>query len=271
MCVIGAWMTLPPQNILIGHVCKERAWSACFELSFDMLNYRSESGFESWEREFQRCVSRLHLLSIFPPSSPVSLPRWWVLDLVWIWFLMDPSRAFVWYAPRCKWTCFGFEGSHRVSILNFVFPVFRTAMRSWRPDFSKKKARNAKSAYVHLEGLAKSFSLMCSPRQSGRSWTRGLMSCIPKVFFLPHMGNLFWPWDPIILFEMINLRVSMNVTCEVFVKGFRLIFCHWKRTQFGFKYSHRVTLNNFFNCPSGRQFWAGGPFFSTIWSRLSQM
>ena len=80
MCVIGAWMTLPPQNILIGHVCKQRAWSVCFGLSFDMLNFRSESGFESWEREFQRCVSRLHLLSIFPPSSPVSLPRWWVFD-----------------------------------------------------------------------------------------------------------------------------------------------------------------------------------------------
>ena len=97
-------------------------------------------------------------------------------------------------------------------------------MRSWRPDFFSEKAKNAISAYVHLEGLAKSFSLMCSPRQSGRSWTRGLISCIPKVFFLSKHGVHFWPWDPIILFEMINFRVSMNVTCEVFVKGFRLIF-----------------------------------------------
>jgi len=97
-------------------------------------------------------------------------------------------------------------------------------MRSWRPDFFEESNKKATSAYVHLEGLAKSFSLTCSPRQSGISWTRGFMSCIPKVFFPSAHGEFFWPWDPIILFEMINLRVSMNATCEVFVKGFRLIF-----------------------------------------------
>ena len=47
----------------------------------------------------------------------------------------------------------------------------------------------AASAYVHLEGLAKSFSLMCSSLQSGISWTRGLVSCIPKVFLSSARGD----------------------------------------------------------------------------------
>ena len=111
----------------------------------------------------------------------------------------------------------------RVS-LTFLFPVLRAAMRSWRPDFFEENNKKAISAYVHLEGLAKSFSLTCSSLQLGISWTRGLVSYIPKVFFPSAHGEFFWPWDPIILFEMINLRVSMNATCEVFVKGFRLIF-----------------------------------------------
>ena len=39
--------------------------------------------------------------------------------------------------------------------------------------FFEEKARNAKGAYVHLEGLARSFSLMCSPRQSGEAGLEG--------------------------------------------------------------------------------------------------
>ena len=137
---------------------------------------------------------------------------------------MDPSRAFVWYAPRCKWTWFGFEGSHRVSILNFVFPVFRTAMRIWRPDFSKKMPGMPQVRMFMLEGQLRA-SIWCAHLGNrGAAGLEGWCRASQRCFFLPHMGNLFWPWDPIILFEMINLRVSMNVTCEVFVKGFRLIF-----------------------------------------------
>jgi hypothetical protein len=56
--------------------------------------------------------------------------------------------------------------------------------------------------------------LMYPSLLSGISWTRGFMSCIPKVcFFRPHMGTIFWPWGPIFLIEMMILIVSMNMTC----------------------------------------------------------
>ena len=137
---------------------------------------------------------------------------------------MDLSRAFIWYAPRYKWTWFGFEGSHRVSILSFVFPVFRTAMRSWRPDFSKKRPGMPKVRMFILKGLLRASVWYAHLGNRGEAGLEGWCRASQRCFFLPYMGNLFWPWDPIILFEMINLRVSMNVTCEVFVNGFRLIF-----------------------------------------------
>ena len=78
----------------------------------------------------------------------------------------------------------------------FCVPCIQDGDEDLKARFSEEKARNATSAYVHLEGLAKSFSLMCSPRQSGRSWTRGLMSCIPKVFFSSAHGDFILTLRP---------------------------------------------------------------------------
>jgi ribonuclease BN (tRNA processing enzyme) len=76
----------------------------------------------------------------------------------------------------------------RVS-LKFCVPCIQDGDEELKARFFEEKARNAKSAYVHLEGLAKSFSLMCSSLQSGISWTRGLVSCIPKVFLSSAHGD----------------------------------------------------------------------------------
>ena len=78
----------------------------------------------------------------------------------------------------------------------FCVPCIQDSDEDLKARFFEEKARNATSAYVHLEGLAKSFSLMCSTRQSGRSWTRGLMSCIPKVFFSSVHGEFILTLRP---------------------------------------------------------------------------
>ena len=83
-----------------------------------------------------------------------------------------------------------------MSILNFCVPCIQDGDEDLKARFSEEKARNATSANVHLEGRAKSFSLMCSPRQSERSWTRGLMSCIPKVFFSSAHGEFILTLRP---------------------------------------------------------------------------
>ena len=69
-------------------------------------------------------------------------------------------------------------------------------MRSWRPDFFEENNKKATSAYVHLEGLAKSFSLTCSSLQSWISWTRGLVSYLPMVFFPSAHGEFFFTLRP---------------------------------------------------------------------------
>ena len=96
------------------------------------------------------------------------------------------------------------------------------------PDFFEENKKKVASAYVHLEGLAKSFSLMCSSLQSGISWTRGLVSCIPKVFLSSAHGDHILTLGPHFLIEMMILRVSMNVNGELFIKGFRLMFLPFK-------------------------------------------
>ena len=73
--------------------------------------------------------------------------------------------------------------AHTACLFKYCVHCIQDDDEDLKARFFSEKAKNAKSAYVHLEGLAKSFSLMCSPRQSGRSWSRGLISCIPKVFF----------------------------------------------------------------------------------------
>ncbi len=45
-----------------------------------------------------------------------------------------------------------------------------------------------------------------------------------KVFFLSANGDHFLTLRPHLFVLMMSLRVSVNVTCEVFVKGFHLIF-----------------------------------------------
>ena len=65
----------------------------------------------------------------------------------------------------------------------FCVPCNLGRHEALKPDFFEEKDEDGKSAYVHLEGIAKSFSLMCSSLPSGIIWTRGIMSCTPKVFF----------------------------------------------------------------------------------------
>ena len=45
-----------------------------------------------------------------------------------------------------------------------------------------------------------------------------------KVFFLSAHGDHFLTLRPPFLFSMMSLRVSVNVTCKVFVQGFHLMF-----------------------------------------------
>ena len=100
----------------------------------------------------------------------------------------------------------------RVS-LKFCVPCIQDGDEELKARFFEEKARNAKSAYVHLEGLAKSFSLMCSPRQSGRSWTRGLMSCIPKVFFSSVHGEFILTLRPHYFIR--NDKFKSKYECEL--------------------------------------------------------
>ena len=44
------------------------------------------------------------------------------------------------------------------------------------------------------------------------------------VFFHPHMAGDHILTEAPFLVEMMSLRVSMNATCQVFVKGCHLIF-----------------------------------------------
>jgi hypothetical protein len=50
------------------------------------------------------------------------------------------------------------------------------------------------------------------------------MSCIPKVFFSSVHGEFILTLRPHYFIRNDKFKVSMNVTCEVFVNGFRLIF-----------------------------------------------
>ena len=60
----------------------------------------------------------------------------------------------------------------RVS-LKFCVPCNQVGDEELKARFFEEKARNAKSAYVHLEGLAKSFSLMCSLGDRGEAGLEG--------------------------------------------------------------------------------------------------
>ena len=86
--------------------------------------------------------------------------------------------------------------AHTACLFKYCVHCIQDVDEDLKARFFSEKAKNAKSAYVHLEGLAKSFSLMCSPRQSGGSWTRGLMSCIPKVFFSSVHGEFILTLRP---------------------------------------------------------------------------
>ena len=104
----------------------------------------------------------------------------------------------------------------RVS-LKFCVPCNQVGDEELKARFFEEINEKAPSAYVHLEGLAKSFSLMCSPLQSGRSWTRGFMSYIPKVFFCPHIMKHFLTLRPHFFVETINFAASVNESCAGFV------------------------------------------------------
>ena len=60
---------------------------------------------------------------------------------------------------------------------------------------------------------------------------------------------------------MMSLRVKVNVTCELFVKGFRVI-CLPLKTDLILAQTLTPRLLEIFFYLS--QFWAGGPFFTTV-------
>ena len=63
--------------------------------------------------------------------------------------------------------------AHTACLFKFCVPSIQDGDEELKARFFEEKARNATSAYVHLEGLAKSFSLMCSPRQWGEAGLEG--------------------------------------------------------------------------------------------------
>ena len=60
---------------------------------------------------------------------------------------------------------------------------------------------------------------------------------------------------------MINLRLSMNATCEVFVKGFRLIFLLLKTDLIWVQTLTPRVLKLFFNCPQRATILGWRPIF----------
>ena len=93
-----------------------------------------------------------------------------------------------------------------------------------------------------------------------RLWSKlhsGIMPCIGSWNSWGPCFDLEAPF----FVEMMNLRVSVNVTCEIFVLGFRLIFLSLKMDFIWVQTLTPRVLEMFFQMS---KFGTGGPFFSTI-------